>query len=266
MDKSTFLRNPLAMPSYRIPSIANTCSIFQLLTSTKKALSVSNIAKELDLPRTSVFRIMKTLEEEKMVHAIGKNYITGHRLINIGLQVVSQIPERQLSVPILQELTKLTKESAHFAILSGAHALLIEVCDSPHSLRVASRPGTLADMHCSGSGKCMLAYASPAELENLLDRITFTQHTTRSHPNKKSLLPELPKIRERGYALDNAEYHDHVRAIYAPVFNDKKQLIGVIGITAALSSLPKSRIPKVAKQVVASADQLSIQLGYQPST
>ena len=254
------------MTRYRIPSIANTCAIFQLLTSTQKAMSVSEIARELKLPRTSVFRIMKTLEEEKMVHAIGKRYISGHRLINLGLQVVSQIPERQLSVPILQELTLATEESAHFAILSGTQALLIEVCDSPHSLRVASRPGTLADMHCSGSGKCMLAHASPSELEALLDRITFTPRTTRSHTNKESLLAELPEIRQRGYALDDAEYHDHVRAIYAPAFNNKKQLVGVIGITAALSCLPKSRVPKVAKQVIAAANQLSTQLDHRPST
>ena len=253
------------MTSYRIPSIANTCAIFQLLTSTKKAMSVSDIARELKLPRTSVFRIMKTLEEEKMVHAIGKSYITGHRLINLGLQVISQIPERQLTVPILQDLTISTEESAHFAILSGSQALLIEVCDSPHSLRVASRPGTLADMHCSGSGKCMLAHASPSELDSLLDRTTFTAHTDRSHTNKESLLAELPKIRKCGYALDDAEYHDHVRAIYAPAFNSKKQLVGVIGITAALSRLPKSRVPKVAKQVIAAANQLSTQLGGQPT-
>ena len=52
-----------SMNSYRIPSIANTCSIFQLLTATRKVMSASDIAKELDLPRTSVFRILKTLEE-----------------------------------------------------------------------------------------------------------------------------------------------------------------------------------------------------------
>lgn len=225
-------------------------------------MSTSEIAVTLNIPRTSVFRIMKTLEEEKMVSAIGKNYVTGHRLINLGLQVISQIPERQLSVPILQELTKITEESAHFAILSGTHALLIEVCDSPHSLRVASRPGTLADMHCSASGKCMLAYATPDALEILLDRITFTQHTARSHKNKESLMPELVEIRRRGYALDDVEYHDHVRAIYAPAFNAQGQVIGVIGITAVLSRFPKSRIPKVSQQVIAAANQLSKQLGY----
>ncbi len=197
-----------------------------------------------------------------MVLVIGKSYVTGHRLINLGLQVISQIPERQLSVPILQELTKITEESAHFAILSGTHALLIEVCDSPHSLRVASRPGTLADMHCSASGKCMLAYAAPDALEILLDRITFTQHTARSHKNKESLRPELVEIRRRGYALDDVEYHDHVRAIYAPAFNAQGQVIGVIGITAVLSRLPKSRVPEVARQVVTAANQLSKQLGY----
>ena len=62
-------------------------------------MTTSAIAKELELPRTSVFRIMKTLEVEGMVRSIGKSYVMGHRLINLGLQVVSQIPERDLCVP-----------------------------------------------------------------------------------------------------------------------------------------------------------------------
>jgi IclR family acetate operon transcriptional repressor len=108
----------------------------------------------------------------------------------------------------------------------------------------------------------MLAYASPQALEDLLNRITFTQHTARSHKNKESLLADLVEIRKRGYALDDVEYHDHVRAIYAPTFNAQGLVIGVIGITAVLSRLPKSRIPKVAKQVIAAANKLSTQLGY----
>ncbi len=251
-----------SMNKYRIPSIANTCAIFQLLTTTRKLMTTSEIAKKLNLPRTSVFRILKTLEEENMVHSVGKSYVMGHRLINLGLQVISQIPERQLCVPILQELTKVTEESSHFAILSGDHSLLIEVCDSPHALRVASRPGTLADMHCSASGKCMLAYASPDALEQMLNRISFKKRTTRSHTNKESLKPELEQIRKQGYALDDEEYLKHVRGLYAPSFNAAGQVIGVIGITAAISRFPKSRIKEVSKQVIAAADKLSEQLGY----
>lgn len=225
-------------------------------------MSASEIAKELDLPRTSVFRIMKTLEEEGMVRAVGKGYVMGHRLINLGLQVVSQIPERDLCVPVLHALTEQTQESSHFAILSGSNSLLIEVCDSPHALRVASRPGTLADMHCSASGKCMLAYASDEAREDLLDRITFTKRTERTHTCKESLIPEFDEIRRRGYAVDDVEYNDHVRCVGAPVFNALGQVVGVVGMTAARSRFPKSRVPEVAKQVIAAANDLSTKLGH----
>ncbi|BDS07022.1 IclR family transcriptional regulator [Oceaniferula spumae] len=252
------------MNNYRIPSISNTCAIFQLLTSTRKAMSASEIAKELELPRTSVFRVLKTLEEEGMVRGVGKNYVMGHRLINLGLQVVSQIPERQLCVPILRGLTDETGESSHFAILSGSNSLLIEVCDSPHALRVASRPGTLADMHCSASGKCMLAYASNEAREDLLNRIKFNKRTEFTHTSKESLLPELEEVRRLGYAVDNVEYHDHVRCLGAPVFNAIGQVAGAIGITAARSRFPKSLIPDMAKTVISAANKLSAQLGHKP--
>ena len=251
------------MSNYRIPSIANTCSIFQLLTSTRKAMTASEIAKELDLPRTSVFRILKTLEGEGMVQTMGKNYAVGHRLINLGLQMISHIPERQLCVPILQELTKTTQESSHFSILSGANALFIEVCDSPHALRVARRTGSLIDMHCSASGKVLLAYSTPEACEALLNRIEFPPRTENTHKNKESLLPELEHIRRAGFALDDIEYHDHVRCLSAPAFNATGQVVGTIGVSSADSRFPKSRVDQIAKQVKAAAKKLSSKLGYQ---
>jgi len=247
------------MNKYRIPSVANACAIFQLLTTSKKIMSASTIAKELELPRTSVFRVLKTLEEEGMVLAISNGYVMGHRLINIGLQATSQIPERRLCVPVLQELTNLTGESSHFAILSGKNALLMEVCDSPHALRVASRPGTLTDIHSSAAGKCFLAYAPEAMREGLLERIVYNKHTEKTHLDADSLRSEFDQVKELGYAVDDEEYHDNVRCIAVPVMNSLGQVTGAIGITAAKSRLTKAQYPKVVKIVKNAAQQLSDQ-------
>lgn len=249
------------MSKYNIPNIANTCQIFQLLTKSKKTLNASEISKELDLPRTSVYRILKTLESENMVRNVGTGYVMGHRLINLGLQVVSKIPERQLCVPILQQLTTKIHESTHFAILSGRNMLLIEVCDSPHALKVASRPGTLADIHCSASGKCFLAYTPEAASEALMDSLDYTKRTNKTHTSKESLQEELPSIKKKGYAVDNIEYNEHIRCLAAPVFNASGQVVGAIGTTAATSRFPKSKIPQIAKEVILAANKLSKEFG-----
>ncbi len=249
------------MSDYKIPNIANTCHIFQLLTKTKKIMNASEIAKELELPRTSVYRILKTLEGENMVRKVGKGYVMGHRLINLGLQVISKVPERQICVPILQELTREINESTHFAILSGRNMLLIEVCDSPHALKVASRPGSLADIHCSASGKCFLAYAPATAAEELMDSLTYTKRTEKTHTSKESLLAELPSVKSKGFAIDDIEYAENIRCLAAPVFNRSGQIVGAIGTTAATSRFPKSKIPQMAKAVILAANKLSKKFG-----
>ncbi len=108
----------------------------------------------------------------------------------------------------------------------------------------------------------MLAYASDDAREDLLNRIKFTKRTERTHTSKESLIKEFDEIRRRGYAIDNVEYHDHVRCLGVPVFNAMGQVAGVIGVTAARSRFPKSRIPELAKQAIAAAKQLSTQLGH----
>ena len=207
------------MSKYTIPNIANTCTIFQLLSECSKPLSVSEISRRLDLPKTSVYRILKTLEQENMVRSAGKGYVMGHRLINLGMQLVSRIPERRLSVPILQSLTNKTQESSHFAILSGLNMLLVEVCDTAAPTNIASRPGTLADIHCSASGKCLLAFAPPMSAERILNSIEYTPRTPMTLASKSSLLRDLESVRSNGFAVDEQEYHESRRCIAAPVFN-----------------------------------------------
>lgn len=224
-------------------------------------MSASEISRELELPRTSIYRILQTLESEGMVQKVNTGYIMGHRLINLGFQVTSHIPERQLCVPILQELTNQTQESSHFAVLSDINSLLIEVCDSPQALRVASRPGTLADLHCSASGKCFLAFAPESIANALMDRLPFTPRTERTHTTQESLASEFATIRKQGFALDDIEYHQNVRCIAAPVFNGLGQVSGAIGITSSTSRFPKSRIKTISKQVIDAAEQLSARFG-----
>jgi len=223
-------------------------------------MNSSEIAKELKLPRTSVYRILKTLESENMVRSVKKGYVMGHRLINLGLQVVSKMPERQICVPILQKLTTTINESSHFAILSGRNMLLIEVCDSPHALKVASRPGTLADIHCSASGKCFLAHAPEAASDAIMDSLDYTQHTDNTHTSKESLKEELPSIKRKGYAIDDIEYNEHIRCLAAPVFNTTGQIVGAVGTTAASSRFPKSKIPEMSREVIKAANKLTQKL------
>ena len=79
MDPFIFIHSTesITMNDYTTPNIVKTCAIFQLLTETTKALNFSEIAKELNLPRTSVYRILKTLESEQMVRKVGKGFVMG---------------------------------------------------------------------------------------------------------------------------------------------------------------------------------------------
>ena len=143
--------------------------------------------------------------------------------------------------------------------------LLVEVCDTAAPTNIASRPGTLADIHCSASGKCLLAFAPPMSAERILNSIEYTPRTPRTLASKSSLLRDLESVRSNGFAVDEQEYHESRRCIAAPVFNGSNMVVGAVGTTATIRRLTLDRFPLVTQQVKRAAQQLSRELGYKAS-
>ena len=248
------------MDKYIIPNLRNACRVLKLLSEERSGKTLAAVTRELEIPRTTALRILTTLHAEDMVASVGKDYVLGTALIQLGLRALESVDVRTVAIPVLRDLSNETRETSHLAALSGDKALLLEVCDSPHPVRVASRPGTLADIHCSATGKIFLAFQIVDLREFLRDK------TLRSRaPNTMTTLEELEEavleIRENGYAVDEEEYSEGVRCLAAPVRNSLGNVVAAVGITASTATFTKRRIKPVAGTVVAAANRISVALG-----
>jgi len=156
----------------------------------------------------------------------------------------------------LARLAKAIGETAHLVIPLETHCLLQEVIDSPQLVRVASRPGTLIDYHCSATGKSILAFDAE-RLLTLRQSLDLSPRTPATITRWEALDAYLRRVREQGYAIDDEEYHTGVRCVGAPIYGPSRQAIAAIGVTGTCNSLSKGRVPSVAKIVVAAAAELS---------
>lgn len=245
------------MEQYLTPNLVKALDVLRMLARNEQGLGSSAIEKHLSIPRTTAFRILKTLCHADMAQKRGNLYFAGPVLFEIGLHAISKLTLRERAVPVLQELTQQTGQTSHLAIPSGWHSLILEVCDSPSPLRVASRSGTLAELHCSATGKIFLSYLYAERIDEFCKSIQPAKRTSKTLITPEELKHMAEQVRRDEYAMDDEEYHSGVRCMAAPVFDMQGELLAAVGITGPAGSITLDKVDVVK----AAAENLSRSLG-----
>ena len=146
-----------ATREYRIPNLARACQVLRLFASSFDHLSSSSVARQLKMPRTTVLRILHTLAAERLLQRRGFDFTASPEL-RTGLRSIADTALRAAAVPVLNEISQLTGETACLALLAGDKVAVVETCDSPYAARVGSGLGASMDLHCAAFGKVFLAF------------------------------------------------------------------------------------------------------------
>ncbi len=246
---------------YQIPVLLKTIKVVDIISEFKDGLTFSEIIAKLDIPKTTLFRILQTLEKENWLLKKNDKYTIGYMIIHYGLFGLSSRDIRRISIPYLKELQELTNETAHFAVLSGKKSLILEVIESHKHIRPSSPVGTLIDLHCSAHGKIFLAYNIAEDLNVFYKDKELVKHTPNTFTNISLLNEELKAIKKNGYSVDEMEFFEDIRCLAAPVWGKDNEVVGAVGITATTRDFEKQLIPTVAKQVISIAQKISREMG-----
>jgi DNA-binding IclR family transcriptional regulator len=248
---------------YEIPSLAKACRLLQLVAEHQGEWTATELARAIETPRTTCFRMLQTLVQEKLILADGSSYRLGAGLVRLGLKTLEGLSIRRLCVPVLRELAKTLGETVHLAILCDDRSLLLEVYDSPQSQRVSSRPGSLVWLHASATGKVLLSHLDQGPRNELFTRLEMPALTPRSLTSPELLSAQFPAILEQGYAMDDEEYQHDYRCLAVPVKDGQGKVIAAIGLTSSPARLPYASIASVISRMQEGSRVLSYNL---PST
>lgn len=186
----------------------------------KGGLTLSQLAREVKLPRTTVYRIVGTLEEEGLLSTATPDGLVqlGLELVSLGAAVRTDI--RHELRPFLEELSLRVDETVDLAILDKDHILFLDQVTRLKRLHAVSGIGVKFPMHCTANGKALLASLPAEEAKRILpeELKAYTPNTIRS---RERLLSELDQIRATGIAYDREEHTLGIcavgAAIYAPM-------------------------------------------------
>ncbi|GAC16345.1 IclR family transcriptional regulator, acetate operon repressor [Aliiglaciecola lipolytica E3] len=208
---------------------------------------MQELMAELELPRTTLFRLLRTLCAEQMVQKRGKLYFCGAELMQLGFNIIHSDRMHQLAIPHVQRLALKSGHTAHLAVPNNGQVLIVEVFDSPNPLLVSKRPGVQAQMHCSSTGKVFLAHLYYDNLELLIQEHPMERHTEHTITDIDSLRKELKRVVAMGYALDDREYNKDARCLAVPVRDNRGVVVASIGITAPVVAFPMSQVQAIVE-------------------
>ena len=224
-------------------------------------MGVAELARKLDLPKPTVYRILATLESGGFIQQTATaKYHLGFRLAELGLLALQQVSMRDEAMPFLRALLDECQETVDLAVFDGGELVYLEVLESPQPVKIAARAGRRLPAHCTASGKAYLAYANRDDLDAVVTQgmMSCTPHTI---CDQALLLDDLHLIRQRGYAVSVEEFELGIKAVAAPVTDSSGEVVAVIAIAGPAYRLPPDRVAELGEAVKRAAQGLSEHLG-----
>lgn len=262
---------PMTAPSTdndksRIQSIGKALGVLGCFSTVHRRLGLGQIAAASGLPRPTAHRVLAALKEAGFVEQDPRTggYSLGIRLFELGSLALANLDLLREAKPFMDRLSRLAGESAHLGVFNGFEVIVVEREEPADRPVPAIQPSESCPAYCTGVGKALLAFQPPEVLERVIDRglKSFTRNTI---ADPVRLRQEMAGIRERGYAVDDAEHELWVRCVAAPIRNPAGHVFASLSVTGAADRMTDERLAQLAPLVVQTADSVSRQLGFEPA-
>jgi IclR family KDG regulon transcriptional repressor len=254
-----------AKASYRVQVLDRAFAILDVLAEKKGSLvRVTELSKHLKLDKSTVFRLLKVLEQNKYVERAPSDgkYRLGSKILHLATLAMADVDVTQASQPYLERLVSLTGETAHMGVLRNTQIISVAVAHGSMNLRLGVNVGGNSPLYCTGLGKAILAFLPRDECLSVIDRIRFASHTPRTITKKSVFIKELKAVRERGYSIDNEEFEPGLKCIGAPVLNYSGKVVGAISVAGPAFRMTDANIARLIGSVIQTAKELSEELGF----
>jgi len=251
----------------QVQNVRNALRVLEALGELRVA-GVSALARELDLPKTTVQRALQTLHDAGWIKPVTLGARPGWELTAKAARVARKAGAgdalRDAALPVMHELHEATRETVHLLVRDGNEVVLVERIESGHPVQIATRIGSPTPMFASATGKAILAFLPPDEVDAVLaagmPKLTATTIT-----DPRAMHEHLSEVRARGYAINNGEWWDGLAAVGAPVLDADGLPIAALSVSAPADRLPPEARPEIGSIVAKAARQISLNLGYRPT-
>jgi DNA-binding IclR family transcriptional regulator len=245
-----------------VDAVRTAFSVLEALERLEGA-GVTELARELDHPKSTVHNHLQTLvDEEYVVREADGEYRIALRHLKFGEHARNRTVFR-VAKPEVRKLAAETGEHANFTMREHGYGVYVYKDTGDKAVKLDTYPGKRVYLHTTAFGKAMLAFVDEAERDAVLDRHGLPEETENTITDRAALDEELEAVRDRGYAIDDGERLVGMRCVAAPVRNSDGAVLGAVSVSGPASRFePDYLHGELADDVVGAANVVEINATY----
>jgi DNA-binding IclR family transcriptional regulator len=253
------------VPAQPIASVGNALTLLGMFGG-RESVRISEASRELGVSPSTASRLMSMLQYHGFVRqdAETRAYVSGPRLIEIGLGAQRRLDERYRLHPHLELLAAGESETVHFSILVGSEVVFVDGVEGPRPVKAALRLGFRRPAPCVSGGKALLARLDDEGLARLFPDEELSVCTDLSLPTRTDLIAEMKRVRSAGYAITRGESEPDIAAVAIAIGDARRQASGAIAISMPISRFREEAVPHLHQALVRTATDAGYEVGYGP--
>lgn len=226
-----------------VPATLRAVSVLEALVAAERPAALAELTGLVRLPKPTLYRMLGMLESAGLVmrEPGARRYAPGPRLAALGRNVMLNGAQRAARRAILARLVEEIGETCNFTMLEGAEVIYVDRVEAAWPLRMNLTSGSRVPLHCTASGKLLLALLPKPTRERLTAQLALPRYTDTTITDRKALGAELARIRANRYATDNEEYHAGLVCVAVPVMDGRKRACAALAVQAPVSRMPLER-------------------------
>jgi len=250
--------------NYKVPNLEKGLLILEVLSSSRKAMTLHEIKTEVDISQTTAYRILHTLLKHGYVlhDEASHKYKLSRKMLTLGFKAIHEQSILEVVLPKMRELRDHVKETVCFGVMGEEKGIFVEQVLGTYPFCFVLTPGKLLELHCSAPGKAMMAFLPENTRNSYLAKMNYEMYNDNTIRDESSYLDELVLVREQGYALDMEEELHGVVCVGAPIFNYSNAPCGALWFSGPRDRLPGDKIVQYSILLKEVTRTLSFELGF----
>ncbi len=249
---------------YTVPGLERGLRILGEFSRNTPTLTAPELARRLGVPRSTVFRLLVTLEKMGFVERTddGRAYALGLAVLRLGFEYLGSLTITELGRPIVERLRNETAYSTNLVVRDKRDIVYIVRAASPSPFASSVSIGTRLPAHATVLGHILLGDLSLSELKTLYPEPRLESISPNTPCNTEELFNAVQRARTRGYVMAEAFFEAHISTVAAPVFGETGHVVAALGLTVPGATIPQERRSGLVASVIGAATQLSTLMNF----
>jgi IclR family acetate operon transcriptional repressor len=244
---------------FRLPAVDRAMSLFELLAASQSGLTLSQLSRKLDIPKSTAHYLLHTLHTRGYVQrsSDGRHYSLGLRFADVARGDNAELSLRTFAIPYLRQIVARLDLTATLAVRRSAEAVLVARVESHHDAGGGAWVGRHVDLHCTAQGQALIVDLSDEELSRLFAGRELARFTTKTICSLSALKAHLVEVRAKGFAVNDEEMVSGVRAVAAPVVDSLGTVIASVTVRGTTRLIPTHLIAQLGREMILVAREMS---------